>query len=91
MKKTYYKPKEKKVKEKAVKEVEVKAPAVAPEIEVVKAPDIQIQLSPLSPADICNQLVITGVHRNFLEKKYFSKSYLLETWKEILIKERMDY
>lgn len=90
MKKTYYKPKEKKVKEK-VEEVKVEIPVITPETEVVKGPVIQIQLSPLSPSDICSQLGITGTHKNFLEKKYFSKSYMLEVWREILIKERMDY
>jgi hypothetical protein len=51
---------------------------------------IEFQISPLSPSDFCNFKKITGLNKDFLEKKYNTKTYILEKWYEILIKENIN-
>ena len=96
MAKTYYKPKKKEskptVEDKTKVFVETPPIVVEKELEEVSTTDNQIitlQISPLSPSTFCSQRNITGLNKDFLIKKYNTKTYTLEKWFEILIKENI--
>ena len=52
---------------------------------------IEIQITPLSVIEFCNQKKIFGLNRSFLEKKYVSKEYDMQVWLKILLKEKINY
>jgi hypothetical protein len=96
-KKTTYKPKEKIIKEiinneKVSVHIEEKIENIVEKEIIDNTNDgLEIQISPLTPTQICKYKKITGVYHQFLEKKYATKSYTLEKWNEILIKENITY
>ncbi len=40
---------------------------------------------------ICNELKISGIHREYVEKRFNEKEFTLEEWKENFKKVRLDY
>lgn len=96
MAKRIYRPK-KVVPQKAVSETQPvieSIPTVNSEVIIEKPSEeieqISIQITPLSPSAFCDYKKITGLNKKFLEKKYNTKSYIIEKWLEILAKENID-
>ena len=54
------------------------------EEEVKKDPILNVH-------QICNELKISGIHREYVEKRFNEKEFTLEEWKENFKKVRLEY
>jgi len=56
-----------------------------------KAGEEVVDLPILTVNQICNELKISGIHREYVEKRFGDKVITLEEWKENFKKVRLDY
>lgn len=104
-KKSYYKPKGKKVnnpeqpvvvQETVVNEEEIlfqDTEQQDTEVTIEKVPEKplmdEVPVTPISANDFCRFKCILGQNKKFIEAKYGTKVFSLETWEQILIKEKI--
>lgn len=73
-----------------IKPLDKKPEVIIEQKPLIEEISISIPITPLSPVDFCNYKGIVGLNKGFLEKKYNTKSYTVEKWLEILMKENID-